>query len=584
MPNTLRTERRASLGFSQTFTRFWAAERPAWWGDLVIIAGLAVLLWVGVRLALGAPQIIHGREISLSPAVLPYYAVLSLSRMFVAYALSLAFTLVYGYKAAFDRRAQRVLLPLLDVLQSVPILSFLPVVLLSLTAILPQTLAVELAAVVLIFTSQVWNMTFAWYQSLRTVPRELREVGRVFQLRGVLRLTTVELPFAAIGLIWNSMMSWAGGWFFLMAAEIFTVGDRDFRLPGLGAYLSQAAAAGDRAAITYGVTALIVVIVALDQLVWRPLLAWADRFKVEMVEGAEAPKSWFYDVLLDSRIVAALRARVRRVVDSIGERVESGAAVAPDRPERGTVRRRAVRVLLVIGSAALGYGIVRAVGLLTRVSAGDWGQIATGAGATFLRVMSALAIALLWTVPVGVAIGFNARLSRWLQPIVQIAASVPATALFPVLLVAVLRLAGGMNIAAIVLMLMGTQWYLLFNVIAGATAIPQDLKYTSALLGMTRAERWRTLILPALFPYLVTGAITATGGAWNASIVAEYSTFGGRTVRTTGLGALISHATAQGAYPLLLASTLTMIVIVTVFNRYVWRRLYRLAEEQYRME
>ena len=584
MANGTRNERRAALTLPQTFTRFWVAERPAWWGDLIIIAGLAVLLWVGVRLALGAPRIIRGRDISLSPVVLPYYAALSLSRMFVAYALSLAFTLVYGYKAAFDRRAQRVLLPLLDVLQSVPILSFLPVVLLSLTAILPQTLAVELAAIVLIFTSQVWNMTFAWYQSLRTVPRELREVGRVFQLHGALRLTTVELPFAAIGLIWNSMMSWAGGWFFLMAAEIFTVGDRDFRLPGLGAYLSEAATVGDRRAIAYGVTALIVVIVALDQLVWRPLLAWADRFKVEMVEGAEAPQSWFYDVLLDSRIVAALRARIDRVIESLGERAHAVAAVVPDREQRATIRKPLVRILLVAGAAGLGYGIVRAAGLLTRVSPADWGQIAIGAIATFLRVMGALAIALAWTVPVGVAIGFNARLSRWFQPIVQVAASVPATALFPVLLVAVLRLAGGMNIAAIVLMLMGTQWYVLFNVIAGATAIPQDLKYTSALLGMTRVERWRTLILPALFPYLVTGAITASGGAWNASIVAEYSTFAGRTVRTTGLGSLISHATAQGAYPLLLASTLTMIVIVTLFNRYVWRRLYRVAEEQYRME
>jgi len=222
--------------------------------------------------------------------------------------------------------------------------------------------------------------------------------------------------------------------------------------------------------------------------------------------------------------------------------------------------------------------------MLVGVPGREWGQIAIGTAATLLRVMSALAIALAWTVPLGVAIGFNPRLARWFQPIVQVAASVPATALFPVLLLAVLRLAGGMNLAAILLMLMGTQWYLLFNVIAGAMAVPQDLKYSTALLGMGRLDRWRTLILPSLFPFLVTGAITSTGGAWNASIVAEYSTFGGRTVRTTGLGALISQATAEGAYPLLLASTLTMILVVTLFNRLVWRRLYRLAEERYRME
>jgi NitT/TauT family transport system permease protein len=577
------SERRTIRRIQQTFVGFWPAELPTWWGDAVVLLGLAVALYVGVRLAFGAPEVIRGRSISLSPAVLPYYVALSLGRMTAAYALSLAFTLVYGYKAAFDRRARRLLLPLLDVLQSVPILSFLPVVLLSLTAMLPQSVAVELAAIVLIFTSQVWNMTFAWYQSLRTVPRELREAGRIFQLRGLLRLTTIELPFAAIGLIWNSMMSWAGGWFFLMAAEIFTVGQRDFRLPGLGAYLSEAAASGNGRAIAYGATTLVIVIVALDQLVWRPLLAWADRFKVEFVESADPPRSWFYNVLLASRLFAAFRVHLHALLQWIAERTEK--AVPSPAPSPEPERRRTIpRLLSILAAGGLAYGAFRASTMLVGVPLREWGQIGIGALATFLRVMSALAIALVWTVPLGVAIGFNPRLARWCQPVVQIAASVPATALFPVLLVAVLRLAGGMNLAAIVLMLMGTQWYLLFNVIAGATAIPQDLKYSTALLGMGRVDRWRTLILPSLFPYLVTGAITSSGGAWNASIVAEYSTFGGRTVQTTGLGALISQATAEGAYPLLLAATLTMILIVTLFNRLVWRRLYRLAEDRYRME
>jgi NitT/TauT family transport system permease protein len=576
-------ERGSLRRLQRTFVGFWPTERPAWWGDAVVLVGLIVVLYAGVRVAVGGPAVIRGRGISLSPAVLPYYAALSLARMTAAYVLSLTFTLVYGYKAAFDRRARRVLLPLLDVLQSVPILSFLPVVLLSLTAVLPQVLAVELAAVVLIFTSQVWNLTFAWYQSLRTVPNELREAGRIFQLRGVLRLTTIELPFAAIGLIWNSMMSWAGGWFFLMAAEIFTVGQRDFRLPGLGAYLSQAAAVGDGRAIAYGVTTLILVIVALDQLIWRPLLAWADRFKVELVESAEPARSWFYNALMASRLFASFRARVHRWLESLSERALSARSSEPAGVDRA-VPPPIIRILWAVAGGALLYGIARAAIMLVGVGLADWGQIALGAAATLLRVMCALIIALAWTVPLGVAIGFNPRLARWCQPIVQIAASVPATALFPVLLLAVLQLAGGMNLAAIVLMLMGTQWYVLFNIIAGATAIPQDLKYSAALLGMGRLERWRTLILPALFPYLVTGAITATGGAWNASILAEYSTFGGRTVHTTGLGALISHATAEGAYPQLLAATVTMIVMVTLFNRLVWRRMYRLAEERYRME
>ena len=566
------------------FGRWWPTERPTWWGDAIVLVGLVVLLYIGVRLALGAPDVIKGRAISLSPAVLPYYATLSLARMTAAYALSLAFTLIYGYKAAFDRRARRVLLPLLDVLQSVPILSFLPVVLLSLTAVLPQALAAELAAIVLIFTSQVWNLTFAWYQSLRTVPGELREAGRIFQLHGLLRLTTIELPFAAIALIWNSMMSWAGGWFFLMAAEIFTVGQRDFRLPGLGAYLSEAASMGNLRAIGYGVATLILVIVALDQFLWRPLLAWADRFKVELVESAQPQRSWFYNALMASRVFAWVRGRAYSWLESIDARTRTRASHPEDTDDARPIAGPFAWTLRIIGGTGLLYGILRALIMLAGVSAASWGQIAIGAMATLVRVATSLVIALAWTVPVGVLIGLNQRLARWCQPIVQIAASVPATALFPVFLLAILKLTGGMNLAAIVLMLMGTQWYLLFNIIAGATAIPQDLKYTAALLDMTRFDRWRTLILPSLFPYLVTGAITSTGGAWNASIVAEYSTFGGRTVQTRGLGAVISHATAEGAYPLLLAATLTMILIVTLFNRFVWRRLYRLAEERYRME
>jgi NitT/TauT family transport system permease protein len=570
-------------GIRLVFGRMLPTERPAWWADAIVFAGVVVILYVGARLAFGAPAVVKGRGISLSPAALPYYAALSLGRMSAAYILSLAFTLVYGYKAAFDPRARRVLLPLLDVLQSVPILSFLPVVLLGLSAVLPQALAAELAAVVLIFTSQVWNLTFAWYQALRTVPRELREAGQIFQLRGLLRATTIELPFAAIGLIWNSMMSWAGGWFFLMAAEIFTVGDRDFRLPGLGAYLSEASRAGDVSAIAYGVAALVLVIVALDQLLWRPLLAWADRFKIELVESTEPQRSWFYDALRASRAFSWARTQVARLLERMEDsgRGENVPLLARPASRSSSFAGSALRY---VGLAALVYGSVRAAIMLAALPLSAWGAIAAGSVATMLRVIVALVIALAWTVPAGVAIGMNRRLARWCQPIVQIAASVPATALFPVFLLAILNMSGGMNIAAVVLMLAGTQWYLLFNVIAGATAIPQDLKYTAALLNMSRLDRWRTLILPALFPYLVTGAITSTGGAWNASIVAEYSSFGGRTVSTVGLGSLISNATAAGAYPLLLGATLTMIFIVSLTNRFVWRRLYRLAEERYRME
>jgi NitT/TauT family transport system permease protein len=507
-------------------------------------------------------------------------------RMLAAYLLSLIFTLPYGYLAARNRRAEHVLLPLLDVLQSVPILSFLPVVLLSLTAVLPERLAVELAAIVLIFTSQAWNLTFAWYQALTTIPKELREASAAFRFPPWLRLTDLELPFAALSLVWNSVMSWAGGWFFLMAAEIFSVGHRDFRLPGLGAYLQEAASQGDAGAILRGVGVLVLVIVLLDQLVWRPLLAWADRFKLEMVAGEGAPTSWFLGALRNARVVVWGR---DAVWGPVLRRADTWLlARMPSPSHLGEAPRPAARWGLVacgaVGSLILAYGGVRAAFLLVGMPLAAWADIASGLLVTLLRVVAALALALAWTVPLGVAIGNSPRLAAWVQPLVQIAASVPATALFPILLLGVARLPGGINLAAVLLMLMGTQWYLLFNVIAGTAAIPQDLKYTTALLGLSRWDRWRTLILPALLPFLVTGAITASGGAWNASIVAEHVQFGGHSFSTHGIGARIAEATETGDYPELLAATLAMIVAVVLLNRVVWRRIYRYAEDRCRLE
>ncbi len=554
-------------------------------GDGLALLLVAVLLYVGTRLALNAPEVVSGPVIALTPHALPWYAALSVGRMAAAYALSLLFTLVYGRIAAYNRRAEQVMMPLLDVLQSVPILSFLPVVLLGLSAILPEKAAAELAAIVLIFTSQVWNLTFAWYQSLTTIPKELREASSIFRLNTWMQFKTLELPFAAISLVWNSMMSWAGGWFFLMAAEIFTVGQRDFRLPGLGAFLHEAAEQSNFTAIAWGIGTLVLVIVLLDQLVWRPLLAWSDRFKVAMVDDAEPPTSWFYDAWRSARLTHWLH---NGVIRPLVERVDSWLVRSFPVPETAvaptTFSVWAGRFLALPSLALLLYGVYRAGTLLLSVSLAQWQAVGLGLLATLLRVTIALLIALAWTVPLGVAIGTNRRLAALLQPLVQIAASVPATALFPVLLLFVLRLPAGLNIAAVLLMLMGTQWYLLFNVIAGASAIPQDLKYTSSLLQLGRWARWRTLILPALFPYLVTGAITAGGGAWNASIVAEYVQFGGQTLQTVGLGALISTATVQGDFALLLAATLTMVLAVILINRLLWRRLYVMAEEKYRME
>lgn len=559
--------------------------KPFTWGDLIVLLAIITLLYVGVRLAFDAPMVVKARNISLAPTALPWYTALSVGRMTAAYALSMLFTLVYGRLAAHNRRAEQVLMPLLDVLQSVPILSFLPVVLLGLSAILPEGLATELASIVLIFTSQVWNLTFAWYQSLTTIPKELHEASAIFRLNTWFRFKTMELPFAAISLVWNSMMSWAGGWFFLMAAEIFTVGQRDFRLPGLGAYLHEAASQQNFQAIAWGVGALVLTVVLLDQLVWRPLMAWTERFKVEMVESDNPPTSWFYNLLHNSRISHWFN---DAITDPLISRLDRRMLriAPPDPVYRAGANGRAWvnRIIILIGLVVLLYGVTQSVLLLITVPSREWAQVAIGVGATFVRVVIALLLALAWTIPVGVAIGTNPRLAGILQPIVQVTASVPATAIFPVFVLLLIGLPGGLNLAAVLLMLMGTQWYLLFNIIAGASAIPQDLKYTARLIHLNGWQRWRTLTLPALFPYLVTGMITASGGAWNASIVSEYVTFGGTTLRTTGIGSLIAQATAEGNYPLLLAATLSMIAVVILINRLFWRRLYQLAEERYRME
>lgn len=555
------------------------------WGDAIVLIGLVGSIWYGVRLAFHAPAIIEGPRISLSPSELPWYAGYSVGRMVAAYALSMFFTIVYGYSMVRNRYARKLLLPLLDILQSIPILSFLPVVVLSLSSILPAGTAAELASIVLIFTSQAWNLTFAWYQALITIPTELAEAGSIYNFNWWLRFRVLHMPFAAIGLLWNSIMSWAGGWFFLMAAEIFTVGQRDFRLPGLGAYLHEAAREGDTHAIVWGLSVLVCVIVALDQLVWRPLLAWSERFKLEMVEPEVPRTSWFYEAWRASRVIGWVR---ESVVEPVCRRVDSLIMrLFPARQVYSGKREAQPWFFILFCSAAavpVSYGFYRSILMLLTVSAAQWWTIGLGIGASFLRVCLALFIAIAWTLPLGVAIGTNPRLASLLQPIVQIAASIPATALFPVFLLLMLGMPGGISLIAVLLMLLGTQWYLLFNIIAGASAIPQDLKFTATLLQLGTWRRWRTLILPALFPYIVTGAIAAGGGAWNASIVAEYVEFAGRTVYTIGIGSTIARATASGDYPLLLASTLAMIVTVVSINRLVWRRLYRVAQERFRME
>jgi NitT/TauT family transport system permease protein len=529
-------------------------------------------------------------EIDLSPSALPGYAGLSTLRMALAYLLSLTFSLVYGRLAASGRLTERVLVPTLDILQSIPILSFLPGVVLGLVALFPNSnLGLELAAILLIFTSQSWNMTFSVYQSVRTIPEELREVAFLSRLNAWQRFTRLELPFGMIPLVWNSMMSWAGGWFFLMAAEQFTLGEKGFQLPGLGSYLRTAADAGDVGALALGLGTLITVILLLDQLLWRPLIAWADRFKVEQTAGGQAPSSFVLAMLRRSVLLTWLARHVLRPtgywVDRLMSRLLPASPATLAKARQSFSARRGVAVLVVLGLLiGIGWGVAAAGQLLAQVTPEAWSAIAAGTGATFLRVGAALAIGAAWTVPLGVAIGLNPRWAQPAQPLVQLVASIPATALFPVLLLLLLGLPGSLNLAAIALMLLGTQWYLLFNVIAGAMAIPNDLREAARVYRLTGWRRWRLLILPGIFPSLVTGMITASGGAWNASIVSEYVSFNQQTFQTVGLGAVIARSAETGDFAVLLAATLTMAAVVVMVNRLLWRRLYRLAEQRFRLE
>ncbi len=525
-------------------------------------------------------------EISRDPTKLPMYAAYSLLRIAVAYVLSLAFTLVYGYVAAYNPKAERIMIPLLDILQSIPVLSFLPGVMLAMVALFPHhQIGVEMGAILLIFTGQVWNMAFSFYSSLKSIPRDMREAAKIYRFNWYQRFTQFELPYAAIGLVWNSMMSVAGGWFFLMACEMFVLGSRDFRLPGLGSYLQTAASAGDTQAILWGVGVMIAVIVLLDQIVWRPVIAWAEKFKMEQVESADVPHSWFLNVIQGSRGLIRLR---KRAIRPLQERLAMHFAGQHDSTEEDAPptpwKVWTGRAIAAIAVVAVLYAVTRAIAMLTGLNGGEYRELLTGAGATFLRVLAALAIGAAWTIPAGVTIGFNPKLARIAQPLAQIAASVPATALFPIVLLVLIRIGGGLGLGSIVLLLLGTQWYILFNVIAGAMAIPTDLKEASSLFKFNRAQRWRTLILPGIFPYLVTGMVTASGGAWNASIVAEYFRLKDKTYTTVGLGATISRATDAGNFDLLLASTIVMAIVVVTVNRLVWRRMYRLAANRYTLE
>ncbi len=554
------------------------------WADLIVggvlLAALAGVLTLITHHATFAPE---SGAVSLAWSNLPLDALFSWLRMLAAYILSLGFALVYAYQAAFNPRAVRYLIPILDLLQSIPILSFLPAVLLVFIALFPgSSLGPNLASVVLIFTSQVWNMVFGLYNGFITIPQDLRETARSLGLTRWQRFRTLELPYSMHGLVWNSMMSWAGGWFFLMAAEMFSLGNKSYQLQGLGTFLQTAANQANWVAEWVGLGVLVAVIVLMDQLVFRPVLAWSEKFKMETV-GGEPARSAVLRVVRRSALLAVFADRIWAPVSEWSDR--------RFRPQPQRRPRPALAAgLSLLRTLLVGVSLVAAVTLFRdalHLLAGAWSawsMVLLATGATLGRVAASLVISVAWTVPVGVAVGLNRRLAQKLTPLIQIAASVPATALFPSVVALLLHLQGGLNVSAIVLMVLGTQWYILFNVIAGASAIPEDLKEAGRLFHLDGWQKWRTLILPAIYPYLITGLITASGGAWNASIVAEYVSFQGHVHHVFGVGWLISKSALDGQFGLLLLSTASLAVTVVVVNRLVWRRLYREATERYSLQ
>jgi NitT/TauT family transport system permease protein len=553
--------------------------------DLAIVIALAGLLYGVLQLGRewrGAAR--PAIAIDLSPWALPRYTLYSLSRGLLAYALSLSFTLLYGYWAAKDRVAERVLVPLLDILQSIPVLGFMPGLILALVALFPHSnTGLELAAVIMIFTGQAWNMTFSYYHSLRSVPVDMREVGSVYRFSRWQQLKWIELPYATIGLVWNSMLSMAGGWFFLMINEAFRLGDRDFRLPGIGSYMSVAVDEGRMDAMLWAIGAMTLMIVAVDQVLWRPVVVWAQKFRTEEGGQQERMTSWFLHWLRRSRLLLGLRLVWRRA-RTRWQRRRSPSPTPRPTIERSPAGRPAAWlgvVLLALLVAVLLFGAWKLTHILRRVPAGEWGTLSGAAGWTLGRVLLATALGTLWALPAGIAIGLSPRLSRILQPVVQIVASFPAPMLFPIVIAGLAAAGVSLGWGSIVLMLLGTQWYILFNVIAGAMAIPADLQEAARSYRLRGWRRFRALYLPGVFPYLVTGWVTAAGGAWNASIVAEFVTFKGRTLQAHGLGAQISAAAAAADFPKLAASILVMSAIVVVFNRTVWRRCYQFAERRF---
>jgi len=533
-------------------------------------------------------------QIDLRPAALPRYTLYSLTRGVLALLISYGFALVFGWTAARSRAAERLLLPLLDILQSIPVLGFLPGFVLGFMALFPtRNVGLELAAILMIFTAQAWNLALSFYNSLKSIPEPLRDACRIAGWGPARTFRQCELPAAAQGLVWNGMLSMAGGWFFLMVNEAFRLGDRDYRLPGVGSYMSVALDQGNVPAMVMAIVAMTVMIVCVDQLLWRPLVVWVEKFRLDETTGGErATSSWVLDSLRRARLprrFAVFRRRAYRTARRATRPLERPLRAATPMILRGPrvafehpVARKLARGLLVAAIAAgAAAGLWQIGRLLGQLGWAEWRQLASSAALTFFRVMGAVLLSTAWALPAGVVIGRSPRLARALQPVIQVVASFPAPMLFPIVVLLFERIGVGLGLGAVALMVLAGQWYVLFNVISAVAAIPEQLKDAATVFRLSTVARWRTLYLPAAFPALVTGWVTAAGGAWNGSIVAEYIEAGGGLRETKGLGSLISEATAHANFPLLAGGIALMSLIVVGWNRVVWRSLMVWAQTRF---
>ena len=550
---------------------------------LALIGAIAALVVHGAQQMNLPLAALHTTPVTLDPARLPEYALRSTLRMFAAILLSLIFTFGVATLAAKSRRAALVIIPMLDIAQSIPIMTFLAFTLTFFVGLFPTSeLGVECAAIFLVFTSQAWNMAFSFYQSLRTLPTDLCEVSDQFKLSAWQRFRKLELPFATPALVWNTMMSMSGGWFFVVASEAFTVGNTQVTLPGIGSWLALTIERQDLRAVAWAVGAMGVVIVLYDQLLFRPVVAWADKFRFEQTASETQPQSWFYDVLQRTHLfqrlgrpLAALLALAPRA-----RRVKAPALRVID----ARTNQRIDRAWFVVVAAAGVWAVWTIVRYVTHaVSLHDVG-VAFGLGLlTLLRVLVLIVIASIIWVPIGVWIGLRPAWSQRIQPVAQFLAAFPANVVFPFAVMGIVAGHLDPTIWLSPLIILGTQWYILFNVVAGASALPNDLKEAAGIFHLRTWQRWRDLILPGIFPYYVTGALTASGGSWNASIVAEVVSWGHTKLQAAGLGAFIANATAAGDFPRVALGASVMSIFVIALNRSVWRPMYAYAEKNLRL-